>query len=251
MNYEREFLKVYGNRGLTGYQGRKLSLHRSCCNRKACWLNLPTGRRKYGGIIRPYVGSRYEETRLVVLAINNRINVDPVCFDSERHLICHYAADIMDGKKPKPYYFASVWAGILLKMGRKPDELGDILENQIAWIQAVKCNPEDTQFNEPYPQMLKRCPSHILRYEIQVLNPKCILVLGRGLSDHVLPVIENCTGKRLLAVGRQTQEPRVERWRLDDNTNDLRVVVVPHPSARSLQGQLKIVSAKLKYLQMS
>ncbi|MDD4985317.1 MAG: uracil-DNA glycosylase family protein [Dehalococcoidales bacterium] len=255
MDYEREFLKVYKGIGLTGYQNRKLSLHRSCRNRNDCWPYPPLRRGKYGGIIQPYVGPGYDTTRLAIVAINNRINVDPVCFESEYHYVRDAADGIRDGNKQGIYYYAAYWASVLLKIRStnedRPLILSDILKNKIAWAQAIKCNPPDTPNQNPYPSMLRKCPAHILRHELEILNPRRILVLGSTNWRYIRPVIEDITGKQLLSVGRRTKRPTVERWKLDDTTSDLGIIAVYHPGSSPYnKGLLTSVANKLAYLQL-
>jgi hypothetical protein len=106
------FIPFYKKQGLI--KNRKISLHRGCLFHNCCW-GKPVKLDKYRGIIRPHVGEDYPGFRLAVIAINNRLNEPPYCYNSERAYVSCYANRIRGGEKRGFYYLTAVYPTILLE----------------------------------------------------------------------------------------------------------------------------------------
>lgn len=205
---------------------------------KKCWGKHQVPHDRYSGIIYSYVGSKYDETRLLVIGINNRANEGWINKNSESLWISKYAEEIRQKGKAFKFYdnvakYATVWLtrnkyleGSLEHNIDNSEVLAGVLENCIAFAQAVKCNPPKTTRQNPYNLMYVNCPSLILKEELDALKPRRILVLGLPNFDRIRSLIEEEMGFKLKRIIGQKVR-RVEFWQ---HANEIDLIGVYHPS---------------------
>ncbi len=270
MDYQQRLKRIYRKAGIMRYH-KRLPLHVKCPKRRFCWgpgrvINEQVP--KYPCIIPPHIGENYDGG-LLAIGINNRANEDLIETNSESEWIHRRAEDIRSQGSTNiaVYQCLAVYASILLtrtglfrqtvkNISDKSSLLADVIENQIAWTQAVKCNP-DTENNKPYDHMWKICPVHILQHEILILRPRYMLVLGITKFEYVKRLLKGM-GYELEPVGKSIKPPRIERWLgTTKKGSRIGVIGVPHPSHNRYvkkdehgRNEFEIVKQRLKYLKL-
>lgn len=273
MDYQQRLKEKYREAGIMKYH-RPLPLHVRCPKRRLCWgpgrvINERVP--EYPCVIFPHIG-QYYDGGLLAVGISNRANEDLIEEEeikSESEWIHRRAEDIryQGSTSIAVYQCLAVYASILLartglfrqnvkNISDKRSLLADAIENQIAWTQAVKCNP-DTETNKPYRSMWETCPVYILQHEISVLRPRYMLVLGLKTFDYVKRLLIGM-GYESEPVGRSTKRPRIERWLATPKKgSQIGVIGVPHPSHSRYEpkdgygrNEIEIIRQRLKYLKL-
>ena len=75
------------------------------------------------------------------------------------------------------------------------------LWERIAYLQAVKCSPVDGRTGSPTGTMRENCPPRYLLEELRILDPTCLLVLGKGVWEPVARALEMQAPRGPAAVG--------------------------------------------------
>jgi len=249
IDYIKKLKQAYRQKGIySSENNNSLPLHRACLFNDVCWESENLMKRQdsetYNGINCPYIGQRYHDSRLLAIGENNRNDVKPHCFRSEQFWVQDAAKRIIS-REPKGtnlYSYLSEYVTIILvKLGIlkdiKLDEIDNtikssVLNEYIAWTQLVKCNPQNengNQRNRPRKNMYKICPKHILKDEIEILNPKYILTLGKETFNETITVLE----KQLGYSGSSkniSDDNKVRIWKGKLNSFELVVIGTFHPS---------------------
>jgi hypothetical protein len=179
---------------------------RQCCPHGAdCWRGLPRpqkhSRANTGEITLPWVGPRYRRGGVVLVAINLH---DASGLLTEYEITCSSAGRPdhpsqigsfeAGGRKAhrSPFAYGSTRSAAMLldalaasviKDREAPHDLIDPLE-RLARLQAVKCSPE-TDRSRPTSAMQRNCPPLLLHEELEVLQPRKILTIGRTAAAAV------------------------------------------------------------------
>jgi hypothetical protein len=203
---------LYSELGLHSRDGASRLLHEACPDRHVCWRDA-SDRTPLAGtsgeISRPYVGEEYGRLRLLALAMNMnehggyRALIDlveyarPALAAGRRRLDFgdpNYAGTIFHHRLGA---YAAVLAGVAgaLTFSRLDDGFPsgpDVARafGLLAFTNHVKCSPRGDR-SAPTAGMWERCGPRVLAREIELLEPRLVLVLGKGdnawhLEQHVL-----------------------------------------------------------------
>lgn len=230
---------VYLRLGLLDAQGDSLPLHMSCLNAKACWQGIES---RYpadlarSGISRPWIGSKYEALRLVVIGINQNqwggltaleelVRGARGQFDIPRR----HASGSSLWHRVACYSAAFCEAAGVLNLSWGSDgfpalaDVGQAFEF-IAYTNQIKCSPAGDR-GKPSKAMWNQCGRHVLKDELNALKPQTLLVLGKGDNTNCLNQSVLNNSLRLESRGRVQEGVAVVAG------HDLAVYVVPHPTA--------------------
>jgi hypothetical protein len=255
------FRALYSELGFISPLDEPQPLHLSCEHRSACWEGSEhrfPPENDWSHIYRPWVGPKYAENRILVVAVN--MNADGG-FDEAADLVEAARKEIRDGKirirfgnefNTYPgtflYHRMGCYASAIVNASgttltasdddsRPSKEVIADAFDYFAYTNHVKCSPDDTHNSdvgtgekgksEPTAEMWSHCGPHVLAKEIALLHPKTILILGT--SDNW----QSFANRVLISVS--TQQARVGSVRMVDakvNDRDVRAIIVPHPQAR-------------------
>lgn len=243
MTSEADFRQLYMSMGLLDQEGQGLPLHRYCPRREMCWRDVREGfppEDASSHAPRPWVGSAYNELKLLVVGIN--LNWDGG-YGELIDLVRDAQSELRRGRKKhfmKPtyggtlfYHRAASYAVVFLEHAglvratwgndRLPsnDDCASALEF-IALSEHVKCSPHWYR-SVPTEGMWQTCGRYVLRVEIKLLKPAMLLVMGsvnaEKLRDGVLDKFFAGDAHRQVKSG----QGRVEEV-------SFRVFEVPHPA---------------------
>lgn len=217
--------------------GIDLPLHQVCPNRPSCWdsgAECQPRQLHRSGIAVPWIGSRYTETRICVVGIN--LN-GWGGLDAHWYICRGYADDLRAGRrgkagKPFAHGAACYVHAVLTHLEGSPPareippppRVADAWDG-CAFVEAIKCSP-DRSSATPLDPMWANCPRLLLLDELEILQPRVILALGRGpLRDHLRPLLRK---DRLLEWG--THPGHIERDRLQLSTTSSECFSLNHPS---------------------
>lgn len=217
---DADFKGLYEQLGFMNQGGTCHALHEVCSHAQACWSSVdPSGRpaacSEASQIYRPWVGSEYDGNLLVVgLNMNGWGGYDAYFLDSglpraakelERQNLT-FANEHYRGSFFQTRMLACAWHVLRLLGLPTPfagmEEIADVAANpghpkrkafptgyaRIALTNAVKCGPVGSAAHvngAPTGGMRERCPSYVLQQEIQILQPRAILTLGRDATGAV------------------------------------------------------------------
>ncbi len=152
----------------------------ACSNGQRCWAGWEarqTPNRWLHGISLPWIGSRYAESRVAVVGLNQRGGGGPlVQWD-----IAEEASKRLKAGADRPYRSA-FWKGVAqyvvvaLRHLQPSTHVSprDALEHA-ALLQLVKCSPTGDR-GAPNRIMAELCPPKYLRDELEILAPEIVLV---------------------------------------------------------------------------
>jgi len=242
-------LDVYERAGLLR-RGRPVALCRICRHARTCWAGATPGALRQpqerfgeddedGSICLPWVGPSYRPGGLVVLGINpNVYGGDYTDLLIDHGIVWdHWIAGFREGRRAEGgsrFGFGAMRtaAGLLDVLDRQPvrdrepDELVEATK-RIARIHAIKCVPRRSR-SRPFPSMWSRCPALVLRAELEILEPRILLVLGEqpGAAVADLPGFRAAHVPELPAL----------RGELELDTGAVAdVYSLPHPAARTAE----------------
>lgn len=194
----RTLLDLYRDRGLLPDE-RDLSLSKCCPHRDQCWRDAPPPNDlPNSGVALPWIGKKYFDTRIVIMAINfnNLGGLAGAYWVCEDHI-----KSMREGKRGKDNRPFSRNAMLYLRValaslrgeaipaddGACPNEdLAELWES-CAFVEAVKCSP-GTHKSYPTASMFNNCPEFLVKVEFEVLKPSVVLLLGRSdLRDVIRP----------------------------------------------------------------
>jgi len=170
---------------------QEVPLYRKCPNSSNCWTGPESERPEANeaGVAAPFIGPRYGESRICVVAMNfgHGGRIDTNWWLAHLHATAQRAQ--RRGYKGRPFaYGAMAYVNLVeasLRTGEIPTDWEEPAPERLAelWascavIQSVKCSPA-RQGGEPYPPMFSHCTDLLLRSELELLKPKVIIALGR------------------------------------------------------------------------
>jgi hypothetical protein len=234
LELHESFWRHYESRGLIrGDEPRPIQTPSS--REHICWCSETecTGDGQKFGISLPWIGRRYRESRLLVLAENIRGGGEGGLMtqhDVVRRLSDHLGlGETPDTPSPFKiqFFLRTLQAAVQIlrvQRGQEPatwisraDRLRALQE--IALLEAVKCQTDAA----PSPWMWEACPEKIgLPDELQLLAPGVVMVLGRPTRRLV---------KRLYGLSASADRS-VERCEVDLDWGETTVIVLPHPMDR-------------------
>ncbi|HZL21084.1 MAG TPA: uracil-DNA glycosylase family protein [Polyangia bacterium] len=231
-----------------------LELPDHCADAATCWEGL--GERRYGSctIALPWIGPKYEEARVLVVAENLNSGSDLWALAGGKGK--GYVLDAMCelevrprvrfGNAPKDYAGTLLWhcigtyaAVILRELGVPPFAEMQLTNGEVpvkaitidayrylAYLNHVKCSPNDGARSQPSLAMWNRCGKRFLAGEINILEPAVILALGSGNNGPRLAAILRSRWTHVTS--RRGNYVTLHRFFREGEHLDL--VVVPHPS---------------------
>jgi hypothetical protein len=255
--------QLYTELGLLNENGETLPLHTVCKHSGSCWhgakARVPKETGDRAGISRPYIGAHYDEARIVFIGINmndaggylklqalteeaktaleqgkKRVNFGMPYSEYRGTLLWHriasYAHILMSGDPTTRSYEP-------LDSSPTPSQLSLALD-YVSITNHVKCSPHDKPKREnsaPTEGMWKYCGAQILRRELAILEPRIVVVLGRG--DNLWYFQQSALGSDALEWrdSGSTTERRVLVSKVAISGVPTALVVVPHPHARGVQ----------------
>lgn len=211
----RRCCALYGARGLLP-EGEDRPLFAVCPHSPACWEGQ-TQPMYPAGVSAPWVGVRYCERRIAIIGTN---------FDRWGGLgahwdICrsHISAQLAGKPGKDGRFFATGAMAYAAAVDACLDGDGDRVEcgpeldpkvlartwNSCAFLEAVKCSPPVAR-GRPTAPMMERCPPFLLREELEILEPRVVILLGRGPDprDIVRPLLNVTWGTHPGAIERDT-----------------------------------------------
>ncbi len=214
-------LDLYQSEGIgVAPNGRDEPLHRVCPNCRECWQER-RGREPQdftAGIALPWIGSRYAETRVAVVAVNlnNMGGYDAqwvVQADVRREL---QAGSKMAKRSPFGWvigcYLDVVTASLA---GREPEaaprEPATVAEcwEDCALLEFVKCSPATASHADvsmPSGEMWSNCGPFLLPGELDVLKPRVLVLVDKDVAWNTkvllqAPLVQNVPYFDRLMVG--------------------------------------------------
>lgn len=254
---DRALLDLYRERNFVTKDGHPQYLPVVCEHRTACWTDaqdrLPRATCA-GEISPPWVGPRYDEGRVLVVLGNlngyGGCDFGPDAKVGMRLLGAAARSGLGDGNLrlfggegyagtfvwSQAVHYAAAWLDVLGALavgdpseGRfSPEVLAETMD-LIAITQHVKCSPEGDR-SAPTAGMWAHCGPHVLADEIEILQPRAIIVLGTGDSwyafkQHVAPTDRG-------SVWRGAGKPWFEHsLRTTARGRGVEVLVATHPAA--------------------
>jgi len=238
------FKKLYSELGLIDNDGEMLTLHSDCQNFSYCWQNIQNRKPENDGfwtITRPWIGQKYSELELLVIAINMN---EYGSYEGAINLIEQTKVEIEQGRRKM--FVSDTYSGTFLfhRMGSyvtafaekaellkptwiedypSPPDIVSALEF-ISYTNHVKCSPTGEK-SKPSYQMWERCGNFILKPEIELLSPKRLLVLGNSdnfyyLNHNVLDTEIALKWQGKIGIGNGYI-----------NKKSIEIFVVPHPAS--------------------
>jgi hypothetical protein len=216
-----------------------LLLHEACPDAHACWVDK-TLTAQWNRIQCPYIGSKYHLGRILFVGLNLR-----------EYGGWHSLLDLFEGEHGVKkslmnkrrrmnfnnhnyrgtlvYHRLSVYAHILLHPESDPysvaltAELADTCDF-VAFLEAIKCAPDDGEMCTPIGDMRSRCPSRFLFNEIAILAPQRVVFFDKGAfnlftNPNNAAVVHSAGGK-------------VSRVKITFRNHNMEVFRIVHPAAR-------------------
>lgn len=228
------------------------SLQEYCKFCKYCWKGIENRKRNLSDltdlekskIYKPYIGDKYNDLRLLIIGINMN---DHGGYEEQKNIAteaCRLLSE--EGMKKlnfnKKDYAGSVYwhriasyavvytdnANITTKYWSNdlpPEESIAIAFDYFAITNSIKCAPKNLikgDRSQPTNEMFINCPTHILKKEIEILNPSKILVLGKENYSRVVKVLS----------GNQIYKVEINNNISSININGINIVGIIHPTAR-------------------
>jgi hypothetical protein len=250
MTREPAYIDRYKALGLVDASGKCFPLHKGCSQTSECWKEaqprIPEADNDWNLIYAPYFGEQYERTRLLIVAENmyefgDWRAVDKLVSGAKEEIAAENTR-VRFGNDWKKYPGSFLWHRVGSYSAAFAERLGQMsgmnwLTNgfpdfpdvcrgfdYLAFTNHVKCSPAGGR-SKPTPRMWANCGRHILRQEIELASPSCLLVLGTGCNrrafDRHVFSKKNCRAKIGLAIvgGRWIEDTRIA------------FVALPHPSS--------------------
>lgn len=236
---------LYKQLGVLTSSSLPLPLHRSCGHAPVCWQGLessfPTEDTNRSAISRPWVGSGYDELRVLVLGINqNNWGGLDALEQLARGAQDRFAAGHKWAHSGMRFYRIGCYAAAFSEAAglTRPvwgsdgqPSLAHAAQalNMTAFTNQIKCSPSLNR-GRPSEAMWLRCGLHILKREIGILQPRQVLILGK--TDNTYHFEREVLG------GSFTQFQSFGLLSTYIGSLDglqFAVHVVPHPSARGGQ----------------
>jgi hypothetical protein len=184
--------RFYGDHGLVPSDGVfptrvALPLWECCACGDGCWKGYEdrqTTNESLYGISLPWIGQLYDESRIVVVGINQRDGGGPLV----QWNIAAGAINALRDGDPHPYG-SPFWPGIgryasVTASRSATDEKPEVGLDRIALLQLVKCSLTGGR-GAPSPTMAETCPSRYLPGELEILEPRVVLVATMQHGDLV------------------------------------------------------------------
>jgi hypothetical protein len=241
---DMEFKKIYAELNLSDKNGTMLPLHNSCPNCNICWQNIQDRKPAndaFWTITRPWVGKKYDELKIMVIAINMN---EYGSYDGAINLINWTKEEIGRGKIKM--FVSETYPGTFLfhRMGSyitafvenanliNPTWQGDYPSSNdivssldyISYTNHIKCSPVGEK-SKPSFQMWDNCGNYILKKEIEILEPHKILVLGN--SDNFNYFNANVLDNKISL----EWQGKVGTGNGFVNNKEVEITVVPHPAS--------------------
>ncbi len=253
-NMREQLLALYRSKKLLNNEKPvlvALHLHECCDMATRCWPTKALKRRPEHGsdngkISLPWIGSKYEKFRVLVLGENF---YECGGLEACTNLIRLAKSEMMEkntkrvlasGKTDKDkiyrgtyfYYKMACYCSVLthfLDEGATdnilpgPFDANLVAEffDRVAYTNHVKCSPSDS-LSRPEAAMWEECGKHILVDEIRLLDPEWIIVLGKGNNSYYL--------NRFVSPAEVQSIGTVSGFLGQIGGKSIRVIVVPHPS---------------------
>jgi hypothetical protein len=181
-----DVLPLYERRGVIR-SGAALPLSECCSRCGECWSDVRAEERpphERSGMAVPWVGPRYFEHRVCVVAINHN------CYGGLGANWWVVNGHIKDRLRPHkrtnlPYGIGSYLAAVLANLqGARPDPQPSADACADGWeacafVEAVKCSPCRYR-GQPTEAMWRNCPGLFVSEELSILAPQVIIAVGRG-----------------------------------------------------------------------
>ena len=188
-------LDLYDEEGLFSPTGEARPLFSACDRCGECWAPEERVRRlppNKATVAAPWIGPRYPTSRVCALGINgNRWGGLSSTWWMTRSDIEHRRGHLNLGtvKTSTNAFYAKV-ARFLRPLldpetefspSASVDRAGtaDVWE-QVAYLQSVKCSPDQGDRGSPTDTMVANCPPRYLAKELERIDPSVLLVIGKG-----------------------------------------------------------------------
>jgi hypothetical protein len=260
--FEDLFVKLYLANNVIDEQCNEKALYRYCPDWKQCWHDEQSIEQKKGGenedktwnkIQCPYVGEHYNQGRILFVGLNLltyggwhsiidlfngkygvkdslRSNKKRMTFNNAKYkgtLIFHrlavYAYSILyPFSDSNPYELTN--------------ELADACE-YIAFVEAVKCSPDDGNACTPIWEMPNRCPERYLMKEIEILQPAKIVFFDKKTFQLFLSL----SGAKIIS----QEDKFISYYRILFEGRSIEAIYIVHPAYRK-GGASRDIGPRLK-----
>lgn len=254
---DKKFNKLYKNLKLIDENEKLLTLHKDCPNCNICWKNVRDRmpEHDFWTIAKPWIGKHYKRTRLLVIGENMN---DYGGYDAAINLVNCSKEEIKKGHiktlKKTDYSgtflfhrLASYSTAILKKENAIdckdyaiwPEAIDNYKSfDYLSFTNQIKCSPFG-QKSEQSNEMWQNCGNFILKKEIEILQPKNILILGKSdnynyFNSYIPDEKINLNWNGSIGIGL-----------VKINGRKTKLYVVPHPA--SFGGNNKQIMIDLKY----
>lgn len=212
-------------------------LYETCPQCDDCWRGAENRRpdAEWAGVSLPWMGRRYPETRICVVATN----LVGWGGKTGHYWICNNKVEALkenrrkgDGKEDKSYMGWATASEVdaicrSLRGERPPSALPEPKNvadayDDCAFLEAVKCSPLGDRA-APTPAMHDNCPDLLLRRELEILRPSVLVLHGASARG----AVEWAVRPELLPEGHPFTRTTIQfAGRIVD------VFMLPHPAAR-------------------
>lgn len=194
------FCDLYQRYGLINEIGDPLPLYQACRHCESCWHPVPD--EAYPDPLKaeiavPWIGSSYSVDRICALAVNPN-KYSPL--GGHWWITGGHVRDLLLGKKPFggfAYGAGSYLAAMTASLRGAPLEdespsLDTVAQawHSVAFQESVKCAPEAGRGTATAP-MWENCPSTYILDELQLLQPRVLVLIGRSdVAPRVLDLLK-------------------------------------------------------------
>ncbi len=228
-----------------------MPLHQNCERASKCWQSIPEDRypkseSHCNRITLPWVGGDYRTSRVLVIGENfyemGGLNAcTDLVNDAMNLMIRDNKKRIFGGGKTSTgktyggtffYYRMAHYSGALVRFLETGNSIPDFSEftepnriaryfDNIAYTNHIKCSPLGNR-SRMSAEMWSQCGKHILSEEIEILEPKWIIVLGKANNAYYLKQFVSNLGRRC--------DGAVSGFVGEIRKKSVNILVVPHPS---------------------
>ncbi|MCX7113415.1 MAG: hypothetical protein NTX45_25585 [Proteobacteria bacterium] len=236
--------------------GNLAALHKVCPNAKKCWNpnEIPVleddslDERDWTEISHPWIGEKFQELKLLCLGINMNSHggfsaccglVDGACDEMLKGAVrVRFGHSFKEYPGTLLFHRMGMYSALIAQATGVPVQLDERrlpTQNEvvrafefIAYTNHIKCSPTNKELSKPNWQMWEHCGAFILKKEMEMLQPKILLILGTG--DNQYQIVNKLLGSNSTQTISTSGKIEVKQASFDGQP--IKLVIVPHPSAR-------------------
>ena len=219
-------------------------LHENCIKKDICWNEKSIEKRggNWNRISYPYIGNEYNGDLMCIgLNLNGfggkNAQIELINGNKENNIgVKNYLKKgikkINFGNKKEDYagtlfwYKIAVYSNIILNNCICPNDYAKLsgIYNKLVFLEAIKCSPYGNK-SKPEMNMYSCCLNEILIHEIDILEPKKILLLGNSVSEYLK------INKWVVGEIKYSKNRKIELFKVTIDEKIIDVIKIIHPTA--------------------